>query len=227
VVATMLHDAWGNIRTTSGSAHGNYRFAGAERDTTTGLYHMGARFYDPVIARWLSEDPVQDKHFEPATLNFYAYANNNPEVLIDPDGRAVTLPNFGQQIVQLVMVGVVIVATVILASNLATRTVLQRSSESAGPKVQDLNERIKRASGRLAAQDTIGRARAGDPRAINDLQNMLQNLQNILNEITKGHNDPNLTKDQKDWLDLMKEAVRVLIETVKAALTAAGVPVPP
>jgi RHS repeat-associated protein len=88
VVATMLHDAWGNIRTNSGTAHGNYRFTGAERDATTGLYHMGARFYDPVVGRWLSEDPVQDKHFEPATLNFYAYVNANPLFYIDPDGKA-------------------------------------------------------------------------------------------------------------------------------------------
>jgi RHS repeat-associated protein len=87
VVATMLHDAWGNIRANSGSAHGNYRFSGAERDTTTGLYHMGARFYDPVVGRWLSEDPVQDNYFDPSTLNYYAYVNENPITLIDPDGN--------------------------------------------------------------------------------------------------------------------------------------------
>jgi RHS repeat-associated protein len=89
VSATMLYDAWGNQRAITGSGHGNYRFTGSERDATTGLYHMGARFYDPAIGRWLSEDPVQDTHFEPATLNFYAYALNNPVLHTDPDGKAV------------------------------------------------------------------------------------------------------------------------------------------
>lgn len=87
VSATMLYDAWGNVRANSGDAPGKYRFTGAELDETTGLYHMGARFYDAAVGRWLSEDPVQDKHFEPATLNFYAYAYNRPSVLIDDDGK--------------------------------------------------------------------------------------------------------------------------------------------
>ncbi len=71
IAGTLLYDAWGNQRATTGSGHGNYRFTGAELDTTTGLYHMGARFYDPTIGRWLSEDPVQDKPFEPASRTLH------------------------------------------------------------------------------------------------------------------------------------------------------------
>ena len=92
VSATMLYDAWGNQRAVTGSGHGNYRFTGSERDTTTGLYHMGARFYDPTVGRWLSEDPVQDKPFEPATLNVYAYVSNNPMLYVDPTGKILILP---------------------------------------------------------------------------------------------------------------------------------------
>jgi RHS repeat-associated protein len=84
VSATVLYDAWGNLRTSAGSAPGKYRFTGAELDTASGLYHMGARFYDPAVGRWLSEDPVQN--FNPATLNFYAYVSNNPLVSVDPSG---------------------------------------------------------------------------------------------------------------------------------------------
>lgn len=91
VAATMLYDAWGNLRSSPSGAHGTYRFTGAEWDSTTGLYHMGARFYDPTIGRWLSEDPVQDKPFEPLTLNFYAYVQGNPMIFTDPDGK-VALP---------------------------------------------------------------------------------------------------------------------------------------
>jgi RHS repeat-associated protein len=86
VAATMLYDAWGNQRAATGSDQGRYRFTGAEMDPTTGLYHMGARFYDPTIGRWLSEDPVAPDFFDPATLSFYAYTGNNPMLNIDPRG---------------------------------------------------------------------------------------------------------------------------------------------
>jgi RHS repeat-associated protein len=87
VSGSILYDAWGNQRTITGSGQGNYRFAGTEVDTSTGLYHMGARFYDPTIGRWLSEDVAQDQYFDPTTLNFYTYANSNPLLLTDITGR--------------------------------------------------------------------------------------------------------------------------------------------
>ena len=86
-VATLLYDAWGNQRAATGAPVPNYRFTGAELDTASGLYHMGARFYDPTIGRWLSEDPAQDKFFRPETLNFYTYANNGPVDYVDVDGE--------------------------------------------------------------------------------------------------------------------------------------------
>jgi len=82
--ASMLYDAWGQVRASSGTGHGKYRFTGAELDTASDLYHMGTRFYDPSIGRWLSEDPARS--FEPASLNFYAYVANNPLVRTDPSG---------------------------------------------------------------------------------------------------------------------------------------------
>jgi RHS repeat-associated protein len=83
--STLLYDAWGNQRAATGSDQGRYRFTGAELDTATALYHMGARFYDPAIGRWLSEDPVKDT-FNPAALNFYTYAWSAPTGLVDPTG---------------------------------------------------------------------------------------------------------------------------------------------
>jgi RHS repeat-associated protein len=83
-VATLLYDAWGNQRAASGAAVPNYRFTGAELDAASGLYHMGARFYDPTIGRWLSEDPVRRNG--PMGLNYYMYASNNPLGFIDPTG---------------------------------------------------------------------------------------------------------------------------------------------
>jgi hypothetical protein len=44
----------------------------------------GARFYDPVIARWMGIDPLAEKY---PNISLYAYVANNPINVIDPDGR--------------------------------------------------------------------------------------------------------------------------------------------
>ncbi|GAA4672387.1 hypothetical protein Prum_075750 [Phytohabitans rumicis] len=57
----------------------------------TGLTHLGAREYDADTGRFVSVDPVID-HTDPQQMNAYAYANNTPVTLHDPDGRWAVLP---------------------------------------------------------------------------------------------------------------------------------------
>jgi uncharacterized protein RhaS with RHS repeats len=47
---------------------------------------MQARYYDPVIGRFYSNDPVGFTNIH--TFNRYAYANNNPYKYVDPDGNS-------------------------------------------------------------------------------------------------------------------------------------------
>ena len=63
-----------------------------------GLQYMRARYYDPHVGRFISEDPIG---FGGGDVNLYAYVGNNPLLFIDPWGLAVgdwwDLPaNFGR-----------------------------------------------------------------------------------------------------------------------------------
>src|SRR4051812_4670508 len=49
---------------------------------------MGARYYDPMIGRFISPDPKLFDEQNPQLFNRYAYANNNPYRYVDPDGRS-------------------------------------------------------------------------------------------------------------------------------------------
>ena len=75
-------------------------FTDQELDTTTGLYNYDARFYDPVIGRFISPDTIIPDLYNPQSLNRYSYCFNNPLIYTDPNGRAaVSLTIFGFAII--------------------------------------------------------------------------------------------------------------------------------
>ncbi|MET9365227.1 RHS repeat-associated core domain-containing protein [Streptomyces sp. NPDC006632] len=78
-VNTYTYSPRGVSRTTTEAAAQPYRFAGGHQDPT-GLYHLGARYYDPNIGRFTQPDPSgQEK-------NPYLYAEGDPVNRIDPRG---------------------------------------------------------------------------------------------------------------------------------------------
>lgn len=62
-------------------------FTGHMNDASTGFTYMQQRYYDPMVGRFLSPDPVAVNSDTGLNFNRYAYANNNPFKYVDPDGR--------------------------------------------------------------------------------------------------------------------------------------------
>ena len=83
-----LWTPWGDVTPDTGIIV-RYRMGSQEFDQETGLYHLGARYYDPQMGRFISEDPIGIA----AGLNLYAYANNDPVDGLDRSGlRAMDVP---------------------------------------------------------------------------------------------------------------------------------------
>ncbi|TDR47593.1 RHS repeat-associated protein [Tahibacter aquaticus] len=62
-------------------------YTGHVADSTTQLNYMQQRYYDPMLGRFLSVDPVEVNKQTGASFNRFAYAGNNPYTFTDPDGR--------------------------------------------------------------------------------------------------------------------------------------------
>ena len=85
VSASRTYDSFGRIVAQTGSADIPYAFQGREFDPESGLYYFRARYYDPQLGRFVSEDPIRFA----GGINFYQFARNNPINLFDPMGMDV------------------------------------------------------------------------------------------------------------------------------------------
>jgi RHS repeat-associated protein len=85
IVERLAYDSFGNVQRAGGSPgrlNTRYDFTGRERDAETGLIYYRARWYDPQLGRFISEDPIGLT----AGLNQYSYVGNNPLTRKDPWG---------------------------------------------------------------------------------------------------------------------------------------------
>jgi len=63
-----------------------YKYTDQEFDSTTGLYYYKARYYDPVLGRFVQPDAIVPVMSNPQGWNRYAYVRNNPLRYVDPSG---------------------------------------------------------------------------------------------------------------------------------------------
>ena len=64
-----------------------YKYTGQKEVISIGLYYYGARYYDPSIGRFITEDSYPGEMENPQTQNLYLYVVNNPLRYIDPTGH--------------------------------------------------------------------------------------------------------------------------------------------
>jgi RHS repeat-associated protein len=62
-------------------------YAGHVNDLSTGLSYQQQRYYDPLLGRFITADPVVTDMNSGGNFNRYWYANNSPYRYRDPDGE--------------------------------------------------------------------------------------------------------------------------------------------
>lgn len=83
VAAAYTYDSFGNLTSTEPQLTNPFRYTGREWDQETNLYYYRARYYDPQIGRFISEDPINFG----GGINFYSYVFQNPTNFKDPTGK--------------------------------------------------------------------------------------------------------------------------------------------
>ncbi|MBI4619437.1 MAG: RHS repeat-associated core domain-containing protein [Desulfobacterales bacterium] len=199
VVNKYSYDAFGTVMNQQETVPQPFKFVGQHGVMTeqNGFYYMRARYYDPNVGRFISEDPIG---FEGGDVNLMVYAYNNPVLLIDPEGEFGILGavigagiEFGVQMatnggdwgkidwVDVAMMGAVGAVTPsflgsagkVYKSFKATKVLSsQLSTAKAASKIAKLGGRIEKHTGvikkELATQGAIAVGKYGAKKLIND-----------------------------------------------------------
>jgi len=86
VVNNYSYDAFGNIANQTEAITQPFKYVGqyGVMAEPNGFYYMKARYYDPTVGRFISEDP---KGFGGGDANLMTYVGNNPVTGVDPSGK--------------------------------------------------------------------------------------------------------------------------------------------
>ena len=88
-IKTYDYDAFGNEKNPDPSDTNMFRYCGEYFDKETGTIYLRARYYDPTIGRFITEDSYRGKDSDQLSLNLYTYCQNDPIDYIDPSGNTI------------------------------------------------------------------------------------------------------------------------------------------
>jgi RHS repeat-associated protein len=88
IIRTFTYDSFGQLVGSSGTTTNFFRYTSRDFDTETSLYNYRARYYNPSLGRFISEDPLGIK----PDVNAYRYVRNNVVNTTDPSGLCPPLP---------------------------------------------------------------------------------------------------------------------------------------
>jgi RHS repeat-associated protein len=89
VTDTIRYDPFGTVRArTGGGAPPPLGFTGGTQEAFSGLLYLTARYYNPLLGRFVSPDASVQDVLDPAAWAPYTYCRNNPTSFVDPGGRS-------------------------------------------------------------------------------------------------------------------------------------------
>jgi len=110
IVKSYQYDAYGNVLSAPGAlTYNTLTYTARERHVASGLYYYRARWYDPQLGRFITQDPI----YWAGGINLYSYVGNNPINFVDPIGLALTCKGYAG-VVLLAVGGVLVVEKAIL-----------------------------------------------------------------------------------------------------------------
>lgn len=104
VTANLRLDTWGNFRFPDqdlATSANRFAFTGHVWEPETGLYYAKARFLDPKLGRFISQDSFLGELDDPPSLHRYMYAADNPARFVDPSGHFILEGMLGKQLEKL------------------------------------------------------------------------------------------------------------------------------
>ena len=87
VIKNYDYDAFGNERNIDTNDTNVFRYCGEYFDKETSTIYLRARYYNPSLGRFVTEDSYLGKDIDPLSLNLYTYCWNDPVNRFDPSGH--------------------------------------------------------------------------------------------------------------------------------------------
>ena len=125
IVNNYTYDEWGNTKSQTEGIENPFKYCGEYFDKETGLYYLRARYYDPTIGRFISEDSEWGKDNDPLSLNLYTYCQNDPVRYMDPSGHWLTASQIASTLGKYVEAGIA-AGEFIIEAGVTGYTVLKR-----------------------------------------------------------------------------------------------------